>query len=170
MGHDGFWHGNRSIYPTKGSKIEITTPGEYIIRTKTRWRHGNKDKFTLSAYAPTKIEMKKISPIKNFLNKLFVNIGSKSQLKNMNEGCAKTCNNYLHYVYFYFENKGSRKWIVDNTFTELENLRLGKNVKKVDEKSFHIEISPGERKVVILKKIDITQKIEMKKELKSNKV
>lgn len=155
MAHKGVFFGARSIYPTKKCKLLITEPGDYIIRTKVRWRNNQRNKFTLSAYSPIKIDFEKINPIKDFTVKLFKNIGQKAEKKDMGNNCSLAYAFYLNYLYIYMENKSTKKWIVDIKFTKLQNLKLGKAFK-VDDNNFHLEIMPGETQIAIAKKIEIS--------------
>lgn len=155
MIHNGTFFGARSIYPSKKCKLDITEPGEYIIRTKVRWRNRQRNKFTLSAYCPTKIDLERIDPIKDFLCKLFKNMGQKSEKKDMGNNCSLVYSFYLHHLYIYLENKGTSKWVIDIKFTKLQNLKLGKAFK-VNDNHFRLEIMPGETKVAIAKKIEVS--------------
>ena len=155
MIHNGTFFGARSIYPSKKCKLDITEPGEYIIRTKVRWRNRQRNKFTLSAYCQTKIDLERIDPIKDFLCKLFKNMGQKSEKKDMGNNCSLVYSFYLHHLYIYLENKGTSKWVIDIKFTKLQNLKLGKAFK-VNDNHFRLEIMPGETKVAIAKKIEVS--------------
>jgi len=153
--HSGTFWGARSIYPSKQMKLDITQPGDYVIRTKMRWRYGTSGKYTLSAYAPFKIEMEKTEPIKDFLPQLLRNIAKKAEQKPMGDGCTMASAFYSYYLYVYLNNPTKKKWVIDIDFTKLQNLKLSKGWKQ-GEKKFHIEVGPQQSEIAILKKIDVT--------------
>ncbi len=135
--------------------MEITQPGDYVIRTKLRWGTGKSGKYTLSAYAPLKIEIEKTEPIKNFLAQMLINVGRKAEQKPMGDGCTMASAFYSHYLYIYLNNPTNQKWTIDITFTKLQNLRLAKSWKE-NEQKLHIEVGAQESQVAILKKVDVT--------------
>src|SRR5689334_14853541 len=113
----GSYWGGRTIYSTKDYKLLIREPGTYYIRTKVRWRNGETGKFTLSAYAPVKIELEHIKPLKTFFFNYYLNVGHKSNLKDMDNDCKMASGYHSHQLYLYFINHSGKTWVIDIEFS-----------------------------------------------------
>jgi len=154
--HQGIYFGARSIYPNHDCKLKLT-PGEYIIRTKMRWRNEEGGDFTVSSYAPFKIELERIPPVKDYVKRMLQNVGQKLQKKQYPdhpEGCVLYGGFYSHYVFTYLENKGTTTWDFRAIFDKLENLRLGE-YKRIGDNAVRVSVEPGTVEIIIAKKIDV---------------
>jgi len=142
----------RSAFPTN-KKVLAFKPGEYILRTKVSWRNGKRQAFTLSTYSDRKVELEPIPRIKDFKEKLFINIGQQAtDKKQVENNCSFVHKFYGPLLYAYFENKGTRTWKIDVNLKNLSNLRLLKKYSFLD--TMKVEVPPGQRRVVFCKKLE----------------
>jgi len=156
--HSGIFFGAKSIYPNRDCKVKLAKPGEYIIRAKVRWRNEDKGKFTLSAYAPAKINLERIEPVKNYLTRMLKNVGQKSELRTFPQFNFKLYSGfYSHYVFIYLQNDGELTWDFNAKFDKMENIRLSKYAR-TSEDSFHVMVPPGKVEVLLAKKVDVAEK------------
>jgi len=148
--------GARSVFPSKSGKLQLTEPGDYIIRAKVKWRHGQKDKFTLSAYSPFEIALKQTKPIKDYLSKYFTYIARQNETKHaLTDRSFYVIGNYGGHVYASVENWDHKQITVDINFTSLENMKLGKPYKETDTQ-LKITVPPGSQRVAYVKVVDST--------------
>lgn len=119
-------YGGISIYMTKDGKVEIMDVGDYIIRAKVKWRHGQEDTCMISAYSSVKIDMKPTPSVKNFQIKYLTLLAE--------------------------QNREDREMICTIELTRLENLKLAKQ-NKVSENKFIMYIAPESSQLIFLKVI-----------------
>lgn len=148
----------RSTFASKHYKVELKKPGNYVIRTKVRWDNKQTNTFTLSAYAPAKLELQHIAPIKHFLKSLFVKCARFGTKKEMKNNCSGVYENYSNYSYLLFRNKGAHTWVLDINFTRLDNLKMAKSVK-ANGNNVKLAIPPGGKELIYLKAVNARQSI-----------
>ena len=152
--YPGSYFGARSIYPCYDCKVKLT-PGEYLIRTKMRWKNEKGGDFTVSSYAPFKINLERVPPVKDYLKRMLKNVGQKMEKKVYPEqGFEIISGIYSHYAFTYLENKGPVAWNFTATYDKLENIRLGK-YGKVNDNTANVMVEPGEVEILIAKKINL---------------
>jgi len=117
------------------------------------WPNEQKGEYTLSAYSYHKIEFKQIKPIKNFLEKSFINIGRRARHREEFENDCfifRGFSGFNHYIYA--KNEGNYTWTLTMTFSDLENATLGKPYKsRYNQDTFQLVLKPGEEKATYLK-------------------
>ena len=155
--HPGIFFGARSIYPCAACKVKLT-PGEYLIRTKIRWVNKEGGDFTVSSYAPFKINLEKIPSVKDYLKRMLENVGQKAQKQIFPEqGFELYGGFYSHYIFTYLKNTGKVAWDFKAFFDKLDNVRLGKYGRVTDD-TVSVRVEPGTVEILIAKKIDVTAK------------
>ena len=146
-------YGGISIYMTKDGKVEIKEAGDYIIRAKVKWRHGQEDTCMISAYSSVKIDMKSIPSVKNFQTKYLTLLAEQNKEENPLIGQSLGVNGvYESYVYAMVKSREDREMIFTIELTRLENLKLAKQ-NKVSENKFIMYIAPESSQLIFLKVI-----------------
>jgi len=147
------YSGCRTLYASKLKKLRLEK-GEYIIRCKVRWLDGQKNNFTLSAYAEKEIELIRVKPVKDFLPKLFENL-AKNSVKFQEDRSEKPhcCDFYGNFLFFCLENKTTSNLDVYIELNEMNNLKIDKRHKNT-ENSWKFQCAPSKCIVTIAKKIN----------------
>jgi len=148
-------YGHHSITPTRHHKLFLKKAGEYVVRVKMHWPNNRKGNFTLSAYSYHKIEFKQMRPIKDFLEKSFINIGRRAKhVEEFDNDCyiVRGFSGFNHYIYA--KNEGNTTWTLTINFPNLQNAKLGKPHKLENQNTFQMVLQPHQEKAAYLKIID----------------
>lgn len=144
--------GNRVFYAHRNRKVKLEEPGEYIIRSKVKWKNGLDQTYTLSVYSDQKIELIRVPKIKDFLTKYLTYIGHhREDRRDLGYDTSMLEDYFGHLYYRYVENNGTRTLHFELAWTNCENIKPSSRMFRNGKAE--MTVKPGERAVCLGKKI-----------------